>query len=187
MGEGETMIDSIQGSAAIGSHMPVNSPTGTTRVKKATPTEAVDYNISLNKEIVSTLTYERTGSIGSQSRNDTESVEGLLSRLFERQGITYEEAIGGKAVEIDPQTRSEAQALISEDGYWGVNKTSDRIFEFAVASAGGEPTKLEAIKAAIGKGFGMAATSFGGSLPEISSKTYDAIMQKLDAWANEQA
>jgi hypothetical protein len=180
------MIDSIQGSAAIGSTNPANSPADTAQVKKAAQTEAVDYKISLNKEIVSTLTYERTGSISSQSRNEVVSLEELLSRLFERQGVTYEEARSGETVEIDPQTRAEAQELISEDGYWGVNKTSERIFEFATAGAGEDPTKLEAIKAAIDKGFDMAAKSLGGSLPDISSKTYDAVMKKLDAWAGQE-
>jgi hypothetical protein len=29
----------------------------------------------------------------------------------------------------------------------------------------------------------MAAQALGGSLPDISSQTYDAVMEKLDAWA----
>jgi hypothetical protein len=33
----------------------------------------------------------------------------------------------------------------------------------------------------------MAAKSLGGSLPDISSKTYDAVMNKLDAWAGQEA
>jgi len=179
------MIDSIQGSGSIGANTPVTPSAGTTQGKKASPVRAADYKISLTSELVQTLTYERTGTIGLQPQDETSSLEALLSRLFERQGVTYEEASSGKPVTIDPQTRSEAQALISEDGYWGVNKTSDRILEFAIAGAGGDPTKLEAIKAAIEKGFGMAAKSLGGSLPDISSKTFDAVMEKLDVWAGQ--
>jgi hypothetical protein len=165
----------------------VNLPAGSAQATKASRTEAVDYKLSLNKEIVSTLTYERTGNVSSRSGSDAVSLETLLSRLFERQGVTFEEAKSGKTVEIDPQTQSEAQDLISEEGYWGVNQTSDRIFAFATAGAGGDPEKLDAIKAAITKGFGMAAKSFGGSLPDISSQTYDAVMKKLDTWAGQQA
>jgi hypothetical protein len=180
------MINSIQGSTVVRSSNPVNLPAGSAQEKKAALAQSVDDKVSLNKDIVSTVTYERTGGVSFQPQNESRSLEDLLSRLFERQGVTYEEARSGKAVEIDPQTRAEAQELISEDGYWGVNKTSERIFEFAIAGAGGDQTKLEAIKAAIDKGFAMAAKSFSGSLPDISSKTYDAVMKKLDAWANQE-
>jgi hypothetical protein len=64
-----------------------------------------------------------------------------------------------------------------------VEKTSDRIVQFAIAAAGNDPGKLEAIKAAVEKGFAMASDALGGALPEISLKTHDAIMEKLDAWA----
>lgn len=181
------MIRSIPGPGALGPNIPAPSPAGTAREKTVIHAEALDYKVSLNKEVLSTLTYERTGGVGSQAGNEARSLEELLSRLFERQGVTYEAARSGKTVEIDPQTRAEAQALISEDGYWGVDKTSNRIFEFAVAGAGGDPAKLETIKAAIDKGFGMAAKSLGGSLPDISSKTYDAVMKKLDEWSGKHA
>ncbi|MFH0730474.1 MAG: hypothetical protein V2B19_29535 [Pseudomonadota bacterium] len=180
------MIESIQGTAVMGSNNPVNVTAGNAPGKKTTQAETADYKVSLNKEVISTITYERTGSIGAMDKSEAVSVEALLSRLFERQGMTYEEAMSGETVEIDPQTRSEAQALISEDGYWGVDKTSERIVEFAIAGAGGDEAKLAEIKAAIDKGFGMARKSFGGSLPDISSKTYDAVMKKLDAWADQE-
>jgi hypothetical protein len=35
----------------------------------------------------------------------------------------------------------------------------------------------------VDKGFNEALEAFGGTLPEISYKTYDAVMEKLDAWA----
>ena len=33
------------------------------------------------------------------------------------------------------------------------------------------------------KGFKEALQAFGGSLPDISYDTYDAVMNKLDTWA----
>jgi hypothetical protein len=64
-----------------------------------------------------------------------------------------------------------------------VAQTSDRIVTVAVALAGSDPAKLDPIKAGIDKGFDMAAQALGRSLPDISSQTYDAVMEKLDAWA----
>ena len=44
---------------------------------------------------------------------------------------------------VDAATKAQAQADIAEDGYWGVNQTSDRIVDFAKALSGGNPDKIE--------------------------------------------
>ena len=92
---------------------------------------------------------------------------------------------GSGQIDMTQMTVEEAQELISEDGYFGVEKTSDRIVEFAINAFGNDPAKLEEMKQAIDKGFKDAEEAFGGTLPEISQQTYDAIMQKLDAFAGE--
>lgn len=178
------MINAIQGPAAIGPGGQTQGSAATdVREKMKSKTEAVDYTLSFQKEVVETLTYSRTATINLQPLGDAPGFEDLLSRLLQRQGMTYEEALGGKAVAIDPETRAEAQALIAENGYWGVEKTSERIFQFALAGAGGDPARLEEIRAAVSKGFDMAREALGGMLPEISLKTVDAVMARLDDWA----
>ena len=86
---------------------------------------------------------------------------------------------------VDAATKAQAQADIAEDGYWGVEATSDRILDFAKALTGGDPDKIEEMRDAFEKGFKQATKTWGGELPEISQKTYDATMAKFDAWANE--
>lgn len=86
---------------------------------------------------------------------------------------------------IDAATKAQAQADIAEDGYWGVEATSDRILDFAKALTGGDPSKIEEMREAFEKGFKQATETWGGELPEISQKTYEATMAKFDAWANE--
>ena len=88
---------------------------------------------------------------------------------------------------VDAATKAQAQADIAEDGYWGVNQTSDRIVDFAKALCGGDPDKIEEMKSAFEKGFKQAQDTWGGELPEISQKTYDAVLEKFDAWAAESA
>ena len=78
----------------------------------------------------------------------------------------------------------DAQAMIAEDGYFGVEQTSDRIVDFAIGIAGGDPSRLDAILAGVEQGFNEALEAFGGWLPDISYQTYDAVLAKLDAWAN---
>ncbi len=85
---------------------------------------------------------------------------------------------------VDAATKAQAQQDISEDGYWGVNKTSDRILDFAKALSGDDPGKAEELIDAFKKGFEEATKTWGKDLPDISSKTYDAVLEKFDAWKN---
>ena len=66
-----------------------------------------------------------------------------------------------------------------------MKQTSDRIVDFAKALCGGEPDKIEEMREAFEKGFKQAEKTWGGELPEISKKTYEAVMEIFDAWANE--
>ena len=84
---------------------------------------------------------------------------------------------------VDAATKAQAQADIAEDGYWGVEQTSDRIISFATALTGGDPDKIEEMREAFKKGFEQAEEMWGGKLPEISQKTYDAVMRKFDELA----
>ena len=84
----------------------------------------------------------------------------------------------------DPDTIAKAKEDISEDGYWGVEKTSDRILEFAKALSGDDPEKADELLAAFKKGYEMATGTWGKELPEISSNTYDAVLKKFEAWKN---
>lgn len=86
---------------------------------------------------------------------------------------------------VTEAAKAEAQAALEEGGYWSVDATSDRIIEMAKALTGGDPDKIEEMRSAFEKGFKEATKAWGGELPEISSKTYDAVMSKFDAWAEE--
>ena len=88
---------------------------------------------------------------------------------------------------VDAATKAQAQADIAEDGYWGVEQTSDRIVDFAKALTGGDPDKIDEMKEAFEKGFKLAEKKWGGELPEISQKTYDAVFEKFDAWKAQSA
>ncbi|ADL35518.1 hypothetical protein bpr_I2787 [Butyrivibrio proteoclasticus B316] len=81
---------------------------------------------------------------------------------------------------VDAATKAQAQADIAEDGYWGVNQTSERILDFAKALAGDDPDKLEKMRDAFQKGFAQAEKTWGGKLPDISQQTYGAVMKGFD-------
>ena len=82
--------------------------------------------------------------------------------------------------EVDAATKAQAQEDISENGYWGVKQTSERILDFAKALAGDDPDKLEQMRSAFEKGYKQAEKTWGGELPDISKQTFDAVMKGFD-------
>jgi len=113
------------------------------------------------------------------------ALQSLVADLLKQQGIDTKVQIGDIDIDIAEISPQEAQELIADDGYFGVEQTSDRIFQFAVGIAGGDPSRIDAIKEGIDKGFNQALDAFGGWLPDISYDTYDAVMEKLDNWVSE--
>ena len=85
---------------------------------------------------------------------------------------------------VDAQTKAQAQKDIAEDGYWGVEQTSDRIVDFAKALSGSDPDKADELLEAFKKGFKQATKTWGSNLPDISQRTYDAVVDKFDKWKN---
>ncbi|MCR5650737.1 MAG: hypothetical protein K6F86_06090 [Lachnospiraceae bacterium] len=84
--------------------------------------------------------------------------------------------------EVDPETKAQAQADIAEDGYWGVEKTSDRILDFAKALAGNDAGKAQELLDAFKEGYKQAEKTWGGKLPDISKRTYEAVEKKFNEW-----
>ena len=74
----------------------------------------------------------------------------------------------------------QAQEDISEDGYWGVKQTSQRLFDFASALAGDDVEKMKEMQKAMEKGFKLATKDWGQDLPGISKDTLDAANKLFD-------
>lgn len=74
----------------------------------------------------------------------------------------------------------EAADLISEDGYWGVTKTAQRLADFVLTGGGNDLDRLRAGRAGILKGLDEAEKVWGGQLPEISYKTMEAALTAID-------
>ena len=126
---------------------------------------------------------EKTYGPGLKVGSPYQLLRDLVIKTFREQGVNLQLSSGEQTVDLERMTPEEAQALVAEDGYFGVEKTSQRIVDFAIDAFGQDPSKLEQMKDAIDQGFREAQQAFGGALPEISQQTYDAIMEKLDAFA----
>ncbi len=115
----------------------------------------------------------------------------MMMRTFQKQGITaakgddFWKQIASGNFTVDAQTKADAEAAISEDGYWGVKQTSERIFDFAKALAGDDPDQMKKMQDAVEKGFQQAEDAWGGSLPGICGDTKSAINKLFDDYYKE--
>lgn len=121
----------------------------------------------------------------------TSQLQSLVEKMLTKQGQTYNNAnsiwnvLSSGNFTVDPATKMQAQADIADDGYWGVSQTSQRILDFATALTGGDPDKIEDMRSAFQKGYKQAEKTWGGKLPEISQKTYDAVLEGFDKLAKD--
>lgn len=115
-------------------------------------------------------------------------LRGIVEQMMSKQGAAIGKAddmwsfLAGGNFTVSADVK--AQADIAEDGYWGVNQTSDRILDFAKALSGNDKSKAQELADAFKKGFDQATKAWGGKLPDISQQTYDKVLEKFDSWMN---
>lgn len=137
---------------------------------------------------------EKNQALKAQLQADSEArmaqLQSIVLRTINKQAETYGQAtdmwkfLAKGDFTVDAATKAQAQADIAEDGYWGVEATSSRIVDFAVALCGDDKDKLEEMKAAFEKGFKEAEKTWGGELPDICQRTYDKVFEKFDKLIN---
>lgn len=104
--------------------------------------------------------------------NDLNSVKSMLSDIdFASLGYN------GK----NPLTMNtdELNQLISEEGFFGIDNTANRIADFVIKGAGNDVEKLKKGLEGIKQGFEQAEKIWGGELPQISQDTIEATIKKV--------
>ena len=89
-------------------------------------------------------------------------------------------SIGYDGKPIAELSQDEATELVSEDGFFGINKTAERIANFVIQGSGGDESLMRAGREGILKGFDEAEAMWDGKLPEISYKTIEKATQMID-------
>ncbi len=125
-------------------------------------------------------------SLNEQLDAHTQQMQNLVTQLLggkpQENGWSLAETYRKLAEAADPKTIEQAKKDIAEDGEWGVEKTSERMFQMAKALSGDDPTKADEMIAAVKKGLKQATEAWGEDLPDISQKTVDATIKKLEQW-----
>ena len=151
---------------------------------------AATYEKSDNTEVKATK--ESNQDIIARLKADTQmrtaQLESLVQKMFNKQGITFSNSSEMYSIlrsgnfTVDPETSAQAQKDISEDGYWGVKQTSDRMVDFAMALSGNDPQKADKMIEAVKKGYKQAEKTWGGELPDICKQTLETTISKLEKW-----
>jgi len=141
-----------------------------------------------NKDIIAQLKADAEQRT-AQLRSLVESMILKQNKTFQVGTLTDEkmfEMLRKGQVEVSPEVRAQAQEDISENGYWGIEQTSDRLFSFAKAISGGDTAKAETLITAMEKGFKQATKAWGDDLPEICKKTLESATEKIRSWAKQE-
>lgn len=168
-----------------------NKTSGTASANNYSDTAAT-YESSKGQTVSSATSKSTNPSLVAQLKADSDNrmqqLQSLVTTMFKKQGITIGtaddmwKALASGNFTADADTIAKAKEDISEDGYWGVKQTSERIFDFAQALAGDDEEKMKTMKEAVEKGFKEATKSWGRTLPDISQDTYSAVMDKFDKY-----
>lgn len=134
-------------------------------------------------------------AIIAQMKADTDArmaqMQDLVRKMMQGQGNALAQSddiwkfLASGDYTVSEAAKLQAQEDISENGYWGVEQTSQRILDFAKALAGNDPDKADELFEAFKKGYKKATGAWGKELPEISKKTYEAVEEKFAAWKEE--
>ena len=111
--------------------------------------------------------------VGLSTKNDD------FTKMYDNfQGFLKDVGYTGKP--ISELSQSEAAELVSEDGIFGVNQTSQRIANFVINGSGGNEEMMRAGREGMIQGFKEAEAMWGGELPEISQKTMQTAIEMVN-------
>ena len=149
---------------------------------------AVSVAISMNAQYIliamnaSSLTKDNTLTQAHLTTNQQDVLD-FLSGKETQSGMSLKN-IGYEGKPITELTQDEAKDLVSEDGFFGVTQTSDRVSNFVFSFAGDNLDLLQKGRDGIVQGFEEAKKLFGGELPEISYKTQERTLSLIDEKIN---
>ncbi len=163
--------------------------TATVKEDTAAVYEKSDAKLSINNDAASRKALVESLKADAEAR--TQQFKNLVQQMITKQGGAFTKlgdlfnAVKEGKLEVDPEVVEQAKEDVSENGYWGVKQTSERLISFAQALAGNDPDKADEMIAAVKKGFGQATDEWGSKLPDICQETVDVTIEALEKWRDE--
>ncbi|MCI9283917.1 MAG: hypothetical protein HFG56_11680 [Lachnospiraceae bacterium] len=179
--------------SAVGSSSAASSDKTAETTSKTTAPDVDRAEFSRDTDITKMSDSDRSAlvkSLKDDLNNQMSRFTSMMTQTFQKQGITAASLQGDNFWKfmasgnytVDAKTKAEAEEAISEDGFWGVKQTSQRIFDFAAALAGDDVETMKKMQAAVEKGFEQAGAAWGGELPSICGDTHTAVGKLFDEY-----
>ena len=122
------------------------------------------------------------------NKGDFDSLNDIFKELQAKSSQTslnYQKTeISGHShtIKIEGLTQEEAKKLISDNGFFGIDKTAKRVFDFVINGAKDNPELLKAGREGVIQGLKDAEKEWGGKLPDIAYETQKKTLQMLDEY-----
>ncbi|AXH12533.1 hypothetical protein [Halarcobacter bivalviorum] len=148
-------------------------------------------NVSISMESIKVFLNIKSVELSQANTNAQNSLMNIINNTELYDFLSGKEIDGGFSLasigyEGKPITKlspEEAKELVSADGFFGIDKTSQRVSSFVIDLAGDNIEALREARKGIVQGFEEAEKMWGGNLPEISyqtqEKTLDIVDQKI--------
>ena len=159
-------IRNVQGGRKMSSVSGINVDSATYADYTASAKTKTDAEDSKAKKDDTAVVYEKSADTKATDRSaivaqmkaaseqHAKTLQDLVTKMMGQQANAYGAAtdmwkfLASGEFTVDAATKAQAQADIAEDGYWGVEQTSDRILDFAKALSASDIVVLADIYAA---------------------------------------
>lgn len=155
-------------------------------INAATTKQSISMNAIFVEINIKSTDMERGNSLAqsmfSNFEDGTSVIDFLSGKEFDEEGndIFSLSDLGYSGKPITELTQDEAEALVSEDGFFGVDKTAQRSIDFVFSFAGDDVELLKEGRKGMVEGFNQAEKLWGEKLPDIAYETQEKILETID-------
>lgn len=173
--------------------MEIKSATSGYNANQAAQTEGKKERVEVKSLYTEKLSTEESSALREQIKMNsmafTMQSTSVQSNIFNPNQSTNKDVadfqsflkdIGYEGKPIASLSQDEASALVSADGFFGIDKTAQRIADFVINGSGGNEDLLRAGREGMLRGFDEAEEVWGGKLPDISQQTMTKATELVD-------
>ena len=137
---------------------------------------------------IETLKAEREDARGNAFARIISTLQSAVAEKSEANRVevnaeafrVFLDEIGYTGKPIASLSKEEAAELVSDEGFFGVTQTSERIARFVITGARSDEGLLRKGREGVLQGLKEAETLWGGKLPEIAYETVDKALEMID-------
>jgi hypothetical protein len=150
-------------------------------------------NVSISMESIKVFLNIKSVEMTQENTNSQSFLMNIINNTEVYDFLSGKEIDGGLSLAsigydgkpITELTPDEAKELVSDNGFFGIDQTSQRVSGFVISLAGDNVEALQEARRGVVKGFEEAEKMWGGELPEISYKTQEQTLKIIDEKINE--